>query len=239
LTEVMLPLRLMGADAQMVAPEGKAAFSTMEEVLKAAAGRRDGTLMFTIKWLIRGKPVGHAVIARWGAAGVRIIDRSGAVVRTLAELEGSYPGIGSATPYGQGLFIGNSITTRALSTVPSVLNLLALQVKPAIVKPVTPTPSVPPAKATTRSAPQPLATKTNMGRVTVHTTCIAPNSESPQVCSSYYTYQVVPGDSLAKIARYAYKDESRWPIIYTANKDLIGPNPNVLKAGMELFIPSR
>jgi nucleoid-associated protein YgaU len=62
------------------------------------------------------------------------------------------------------------------------------------------------------------------------------------VCSSYYTYQVIPGDSLAKIARYAYKDESRWQVIYKANKDLLGPNPhdpNALKAGMELFIPSR
>jgi hypothetical protein len=243
LREVMLPLRMMGADAHMVAPEGKAAFSTMEEVLKAAAQRRAGTLTFGVKWLMNGKPVGHALIARWGAAGVRIIDRSGAVVRTLAELERSYPGIGSATPIGEGLFIANSIATRALSTVPSVLNLLALEVKPAIVNPVTLTPaSAPAGTATTRSVPQPLMTKKNMGRVTVHTTCIAPNSESPQVCSNYYTYQVIPGDSLAKIARYAYKDESHWQIIYNANKDSLGPNPHdpkALKAGMELFIPNR
>jgi len=62
------------------------------------------------------------------------------------------------------------------------------------------------------------------------------------VCTSYYTYQVVSGDSLAKIALYAYKDENRWKIIYEANKDLLGPNPHdprALRAGMELFIPSR
>jgi LysM domain len=243
LRELLFPLRMMGADAQIVAPKAKVAFSTMEEVFKVAAQRRDGTLMFGIRWLMNGEPVGHALIARWGAAGVRIIDRSGAVVRTLAELEGSYPGIGSATPIGEGLFIANSITTKALSTVPSVLNLLALEVKPAIINPVTLTPaSVPAGTATTRSVPHPLMNKKNMGRVTVHTTCIAPNSESPQVCSSYYTYQVVSGDSLAKIALYAYKDENRWKIIYEANKDLLGPNPHdprALKAGMELFIPSR
>ena len=81
-----------------------------------------------------------------------------------------------------------------------------------------------------------------MGRVTVHATCIAPNSESPQVCSKYYTYQVVAGDSLSKIAQYAYKDGRRWSIIYEANKGVLGPNPHnpaALKAGMELFIPSK
>jgi nucleoid-associated protein YgaU len=240
LEEVMVHLRMMGADAQMVAPEGKAAFSTMKEVFKAAAQRRDGTLTFAVEWTMNGEPAGHALIARWGAAGVRIIDRSGAVVRSLAELEASYPGIGSATPMGKALFIANSITTRALSTVPSVLNLVAVEVKPAVVNPVTPKPaSGSSGNASTRPVPQHLAASKNMGRVTVHTTCIAPNSESPQVCSSYYTYQVIPGDSLSKIAGYAYKDESRWQIIYKANKDLIGPNPNVLKAGVELLIPSR
>jgi hypothetical protein len=259
LRDVMLPLRLMGADAQMVAPEGKTAFSTMEEVFKAAAQRRDGTLTFGIKWLKNGKPVGHALIARWGATGVRIIDRTGDVVRTLAELEESHPkaylGIGSATPVGEGLFIANTITTRALSTVPSVLNLLAVAVSPVIVSPVTQRPASVPSHAinpqstafnhagtaATSSAPHPLAAKQNMGRVTVHTTCSVPNSDSPQVCSSYYTYQVSSGDSLAKIAGYAYKDQSRWKIIYNANKDLLGSNPHdpkALKAGMELYIPS-
>jgi nucleoid-associated protein YgaU len=241
LEEVMLPLRMMGADAEMIAPEGKTAFSTMEEVFKAAAQRRDGTLTFGVKWLMNGKPVGHALIARWGIAGVRIIDRSGAVVRSLAELEASYPGIGSATPIGRALFVANSITTKALSTVPSVLSMLAVEVKPAVVNPATARPPASGSSGTppTRSLPQQLKTSKHMGRVTVHTTCIAPNTESPQVCIRYYTYQVVPGDSLSKIAGCAYKDESRWQIIYKANKDLIGPNPNVLKSGVELFIPSR
>jgi nucleoid-associated protein YgaU len=236
-------LRSLGVDARIVLPEGKPAFSTMEEVLKAAARRRDGTLMFSINWVRNNTTVGHALLARWGVAGVRIIDRSGKVVRTLAELETSYPGISGARPVKEGLFIANSITTRALSTAPGLLNVLAVEVKPAIVTAAPPRPPpAPVGPGAVRSPPKPLATKQNMGRITVNTTCNAPNSDSLPICKSYYTYRVEPGDSLSKIARYVYKDGGRWKVIYDANRDVLGPNPHdprALKAGMELFIPSR
>ncbi len=244
--DIWAPLRMMGVNAELIKPAKAASFTTMEEVFAAARQNRDGVVMFTIKWM-RGTTVArHALIARWGPMGVTIIDRTGVAVKTLQELEALKPGygaIGSAVPYGNALTIGNSIAVQAARNVTNILHLVAVEVKPAIVKPAdlsrkdTPSAAAAPAKT-----PQPTTAKTNMGRVTVHATCIAPNSESPQVCSKYYTYQVVAGDSLSKIAQYAYKDGRRWSIIYEANKGVLGPNPHnpaALKAGMELFIPSK
>lgn len=52
------------------------------------------------------------------------------------------------------------------------------------------------------------------------------------------TYQVGKGDTLARIARQVYGDSNRWPEIYAANRDVIGDQPNALKRGTELRIPS-
>ena len=51
------------------------------------------------------------------------------------------------------------------------------------------------------------------------------------------TYVVQPGDNLSKIATQIYGDAGRYKDIYENNKDLIGANPNMIKAGMVLTIP--
>ena len=53
---------------------------------------------------------------------------------------------------------------------------------------------------------------------------------------SHYTVQA--GDSLFSIAQRAYGNGADWPIIYAANKQTIGPNPNVIRIGEVLTIPS-
>ncbi len=50
-------------------------------------------------------------------------------------------------------------------------------------------------------------------------------------------YTVHSGDSLFAIARSAYGNGADWPIIYAANRQTIGPNPNVIRIGEVLFIP--
>lgn len=54
------------------------------------------------------------------------------------------------------------------------------------------------------------------------------------------TYTVVEGDSLWKIAQKYLGDGSRWNDIYTYNnnRSIIGGNPNLIKAGQVLSIPS-
>lgn len=51
-------------------------------------------------------------------------------------------------------------------------------------------------------------------------------------------YIVQGGDSLFSIAQKAYGNGADWPLIYDANKQTIGPNPNVLHIGEVLIIPT-
>ncbi len=49
-------------------------------------------------------------------------------------------------------------------------------------------------------------------------------------------HKVLPNDNLYKIAKKYYGDESKWIIIYEANKDKI-PSSNILLVGQKLLIP--
>ena len=51
------------------------------------------------------------------------------------------------------------------------------------------------------------------------------------------TYRIVPGDSLSKIAAEVYDDAAAFQIIYSANADVIGPNPGQIKVGTRIEIP--
>jgi nucleoid-associated protein YgaU len=50
-------------------------------------------------------------------------------------------------------------------------------------------------------------------------------------------YVVRSGDTLTLIALKVYGDRSRWPLIYDANRNVIGRDQNRLKVGMDLTIP--
>ncbi|WP_084665613.1 LysM peptidoglycan-binding domain-containing protein [Thermanaeromonas toyohensis] len=50
-------------------------------------------------------------------------------------------------------------------------------------------------------------------------------------------YEVRPGDSLWKIAKLELGSGARWREIYEANKETIGPDPNLIYPGMKLVMP--
>ena len=50
-------------------------------------------------------------------------------------------------------------------------------------------------------------------------------------------YTVQEGDTLSGIAKKFYDDGSKYMVIYEANKDLIGDDPNLIEVGQELKIP--
>jgi nucleoid-associated protein YgaU len=52
-------------------------------------------------------------------------------------------------------------------------------------------------------------------------------------------YVTQPGDSLWSIAQSFYGDGSLWPVIYEANRALIGDNPEYIQAGWTLTIPDQ
>ena len=64
-------------------------------------------------------------------------------------------------------------------------------------------------------------------------------SIDPQKSGTVDTYTVKEGDTLSVIAKKIYGDESDYQKIYDANKDLIGPNPDLIKPGQELTIPPK
>jgi nucleoid-associated protein YgaU len=52
------------------------------------------------------------------------------------------------------------------------------------------------------------------------------------------TYTVKEGDTLSAIAKEFYGEAADYRIIYEANKDVIGDDPNRIQVGMELKIPN-
>jgi nucleoid-associated protein YgaU len=53
------------------------------------------------------------------------------------------------------------------------------------------------------------------------------------------SYTVQAGDTLSAIALNFYGDASQYMVIYEANKDLIGDNPDLIKVGQILIIPPK
>ena len=51
----------------------------------------------------------------------------------------------------------------------------------------------------------------------------------------YHT--VASGDWLSKIAAKYYGNMHKWPVIYEANRDVVGPDPNLIRPGQRLVIP--
>jgi hypothetical protein len=51
----------------------------------------------------------------------------------------------------------------------------------------------------------------------------------------YHT--VVGGESLSKIALKHYNNMFKWPVIFEANREVVGKNPNLIKPGQRLLIP--
>ena len=50
-------------------------------------------------------------------------------------------------------------------------------------------------------------------------------------------YTVRKGDSLSLISGKFYQDVLLWPIVYDANRSVVGSNPNLIQPGMRLGIP--
>ena len=64
-------------------------------------------------------------------------------------------------------------------------------------------------------------------------------SFTPPASTPVKTYTVQGGDTLSVIAKKFYGDEAEYQKIYDANKDLIGSDPDMIKVGQELTIPSK
>lgn len=50
-------------------------------------------------------------------------------------------------------------------------------------------------------------------------------------------HSIVTGENLSTITNKYYSDKNKWPVIYEANRDIIGNDPNIIKTGQRLWIP--
>ncbi|NBC10498.1 MAG: LysM peptidoglycan-binding domain-containing protein, partial [Planctomycetes bacterium] len=50
-------------------------------------------------------------------------------------------------------------------------------------------------------------------------------------------HTVTAGENLSRIAAQYYDDPTQWNVIYNANRERIGSNPDRLQAGMKIVIP--
>lgn len=53
----------------------------------------------------------------------------------------------------------------------------------------------------------------------------------------FHHHVVAPGENLSMIARRFYGEQTRWPVVYEANRDEIGNSPHMIKLGQRLLIP--
>ena len=68
--------------------------------------------------------------------------------------------------------------------------------------------------------------------------CIRPMESTSMVCWNNLYFKASRDVTLSEVAQFAYRDWQRWTVIYAANQELIGPNPNVgVRKGQVLYIP--
>jgi nucleoid-associated protein YgaU len=116
-----------------------------------------------------------------------------------------------------GLATGVLVVRRGRSLGPAA-STVAVAVRPTFVIGTPASPVVPGASPTAVSVAQPQA------------------PGGPPVANTR-SYTVEPGDTLRSIAEKVYGDADQWPRLYDANRDVIGANPDNLRAGMQLAIP--
>jgi hypothetical protein len=88
-------------------------------------------------------------------------------------------------------------------------------------------------QATTQATPQATPQATARPNATAQAIAVA----SPTTGAT--TYTIAPGDTLPAIAQKVYGDANQWRALYDANKDAIGDNPNLIKAGARLNVPPK
>jgi nucleoid-associated protein YgaU len=88
-------LKSLGAATKPLVPQVQEVTAALKAAVKA---NPNSSIIFRVFWNMNGQTVGHAMVAARNpvTGAMQILDRSGAVVSKLSELEKFYPNIGSA-----------------------------------------------------------------------------------------------------------------------------------------------
>jgi hypothetical protein len=264
----------LGADATLAGSAIDATQSVENNLLNILQDNANAVAPFSVKWawttaanvtnefssVQPGTIIGHTMVAFRSAltGALQIMDRTGRIVGSLAELESAgYSGISNATFY-QG--VASTIMLVKNSTVVTVLENAvtpALSIQSALT-PLRATDgslvldprwiwkfvglelqSIPFRVETRRAMAVPLRVAPAKGQVKTQTFCMSglQNSDNPLAppsCTTTQTYVVQQGDTLQSIAQTAYGDPQRTKGIAAVNSI---SDPNTIQPGMVLVIP--
>jgi LysM repeat protein len=236
-TELQLPLRVLGASTKVAQVKGG-----MTGLAELVAENPNGVVMFGVRW----PGGGHALLAfRNFFGGLSLLDRSGKIYASLADLP--YKGIANGVIDAKALVINNSLAVTSLETVPTLANVITQASTDFGRIPESNTNLPQSASQTQASAGSSAGASTsahNSGTitsgtltVTTNTVCIQRNSDVPVTCSPVQTktYKVGAGESLSIIAHRVYGDVSRWKDIADVNG--IKPPKYTIYPGQNLFLP--
>jgi hypothetical protein len=210
-------MRKLGASVDSLKVPGKV------EDLRSIVPRDGSVVMLGVKFPRNGKFAGHCLYAFYDYLGrFRIADRTGVVVSSLQELEKLKPGygpIGSALPESVALL--RNVFMKYVG--PKGLATLAMEVQGVMhADPETVAQAFEVRKQAALNIPQPRRPGLS-------------GPAQPKGVSRFHA--VIPGDTLSKLAKGFYGNWRKWPVIYEANRKIIGDNPNLIRIGQRFWIP--
>ncbi len=65
----------------------------------------------------------------------------------------------------------------------------------------------------------------------------APGEPAPRAPGPVVSHTIQAGETLSDIAKQYYNDPTQWRVIFNANRDKLGDNPNRIKSGIRIRIP--
>jgi LysM repeat protein len=219
--KMMAEMKQMGVPASELLPGATGTARTFESLFQALRSAGKGVVTFSVRFG-NGGQYGHRLYATIDRMGGLII-RDPALSRILtsaSEIRAAFPG--ASMSGSTAIFVRNALMTQAshlaqgLSEIQIMARTLLLQVVPLV-----------PVKA--QDAQTAVETLHVREAVAAKTLKLQPATK---------THTVQPGDWLSKIAKTYYGNMYKWPLIYEANRKTIGANPNLIKPGQQLVIPT-
>jgi hypothetical protein len=143
IAQLVPTLRAMGANPGV--GTGVSSMQALINFVRQASGggrtltraREGGVTLFSIFWEHpqQHATVGHTLAAYIDALGrFRILDRTGRVFSSLAEMEGLYPGISNVTGWGNFVaHVPDALALRAASAAGSILNVIGFELNSVLI----------------------------------------------------------------------------------------------------------
>lgn len=229
--QIITTLRALGIPVKILKEiTSKAGRMNFQELIKLVRSNPGGVVTFGVNGP-KGAHQLYATFTRLGGVVIRDPSFKFKVYRSVADLEKAFTSTGYVTE-GLIAFIPNALLTAAASVAETVGGLaglpLAFQVIPVV--------TIPAGDAETAIQSLMIQDKLEGGAGGQNGGTIPSITGNYKgVPGKYHT--VVRGDWLSKIAKHYYGNLKKWPVIYAANRKIIGRNPDLIVPNQKLFIP--